>query len=246
MEEKKNKLISLTITILVGVLIVALLMLLGFRIPVPPPPEQGIEIDLGGGGGGGAPIEIQQVINKTIQQTATEYVTTNDAEVNYTEPPINDKPKDVEPNQPTQPTLDQRIQKFQFGQGGSGGGTGTGTGTGSGSGTGSGIGSGTGSGVGPGSGGGSGPGYSLAGRGAKYIPKPDYSEDDQGKVVVKIWVDKDGNVVKAQSGYFGTTLSNSALWKKCEEAAMKSKFSSDPNAPEEQIGTITYVFIKVE
>jgi hypothetical protein len=238
MEEKKYKLISLLITILVGILIFVLLMILGFRIPVPPPPEQGIEIDLSGGGGGGAPIEIKQIIDKAIQQSSTEYVTVPDEEVDYSKPAINDKPKSVEPEQPTQPTLDPRIQRFQFGQGGSG--------TGSGTGTGGGIGSGTGGGVGQGDGVGSGPGYSLAGRSAKYIPKPDYSEDDQGKVVVKIWVDKDGNVVKAQAGYFGTTLSNSALWKKCEEAAMRAKFSSDPNAPEEQIGTITYVFIKVE
>jgi len=93
MEERKNKLISLTITILVGILIVALLMILGFRVPVPPPPEQGIEIDLGGGGGGGAPIEIQQVINKTIQQSSTEYVAIPDEEVDYTETATKDKPK---------------------------------------------------------------------------------------------------------------------------------------------------------
>ena len=227
MEEKRYKLISFIITILVGIGIFLILFLFGFKIQVPPPPEQGIEIDLGGGGGGGAPVEIKQIIEKTLQQSTTEYVTIPDEEVEYTQPDIKDKsPKitSVEKEQPKQPTLDERIKTFQFGKGGTG--TGSETGTGAGTGSGSGIGSG----IGTGTGGGTGPGYSLAGRGAKYIPKPEYSEEDQGKVVVKIWVDKDGNVIRAQAGYFGTTISNANLWKKCEEAAMKAKFTSDPNA----------------
>ena len=94
----------------------------------------------------------------------------------------------------------------------------------------------------PGSGGIS---FSLAGRQSKSLVKPVYNSDDQGTVVVKIWVNADGAIIKAQAGEKGTTTNDSTLWRTAEAAALKSSFSANKNAPEQQVRTITYKFIKL-
>lgn len=124
------------------------------------------------------------------------------------------------------------------GQGGSG--TGTGKGVGSGSGTGSGSGSGT----GVGNGGGNGVTFSLKGRKYLDLNKPAYTIPEQGKVVVKIVVDRNGSVVSAMAGQVGSTTTNQGLYRIAEQAAMRSKFDKNPDAPEQQHGTITYIFIR--
>ncbi len=129
--------------------------------------------------------------------------------------------------------------------GGSGTGQGTGNGSGIGPGNGSGTGGGTGSGVGTGTGPGKGPGisYSLSGRSNKSLPHPNYNSNSNGTVVVKIWVNKNGQVTRVQEGVSGTTTTDQNLWAQARIAALKATFSSDANAPEEQTGTITYRFI---
>lgn len=88
-------------------------------------------------------------------------------------------------------------------------------------------------------------GYDLGGRGAKHLPKPAYDSEEQGKVVVDIKVDRNGKVVSAMAGAKGTTISDLRLRRLAEEAALRSVFSPDPNAPERQRGTITYNFIRL-
>ena len=88
-------------------------------------------------------------------------------------------------------------------------------------------------------------GYDLGGRGAKHLPKPAYDSQEQGKVVVEIKVDRNGKVVSAIAGAKGTTISDLRLRRLAEEAALRSVFASDPNAPERQRGTITYNFIRL-
>ena len=92
---------------------------------------------------------------------------------------------------------------------------------------------------------GDGVGYDLGGRGKKHLPKPAYDSEEQGKVVVEIKVDRNGKVVSAIAGARGTTISDLRLRKLAEEAALRSVFASDPNAPERQKGTITYNFIRL-
>ena len=90
--------------------------------------------------------------------------------------------------------------------------------------------------------GGSGTSFSLAGRGAKSLGKPSSSTGKVGNVVVEIKVDQDGNVIEAKAGQRGTTLWDSNLWRECEEAVRKSKFTANPDAPKVQKGTVTYIF----
>ncbi len=87
--------------------------------------------------------------------------------------------------------------------------------------------------------------YSLGGRGAKILPKPTYDSPEQGKVVVSIWVNRQGVVVRAVDGAKGTNISDLNLRKMAREAAMRAKFSEDPAAAELQKGTITYNFIRI-
>ena len=74
------------------------------------------------------------------------------------------------------------------------------------------------------------------------LPRPDYAVQDEGKVVVDIWVDNYGNVTKAVAGGQGTTVNNQTLWAAARSAAMKAHFNQSADAPALQQGTITYIF----
>lgn len=84
--------------------------------------------------------------------------------------------------------------------------------------------------------------YNLAGRKAtsKPIEKPDCEEE--GIVVVSIEVDKNGQVIKAVPGVKGTTNTAACLLKPAKEAALRTKWNADSNAPSKQRGTIIYKF----
>jgi hypothetical protein len=61
--------------------------------------------------------------------------------------------------------------------------------------------------------------------------------------VVKITVDKFGNVTAAEPGVRGTTIMNQQFWNEAKQAALKAKFNADENAPAFQQGTISYRFV---
>ena len=73
------------------------------------------------------------------------------------------------------------------------------------------------------------------------LPRPAYSVQNEGTVVVDIWVDNYGNVTKAQAGGKGTTVTDKSLWAAARAAAMKAHFNQDADTPTQQ-GTITYIF----
>jgi outer membrane biosynthesis protein TonB len=120
---------------------------------------------------------------------------------------------------------------FKNGAGGTGGGTGGGDGTGD----------------GPGSGPGKGPGFgggisvSLKGRAVVKPPKLPSDTKEEGKVVVDITVDGEGNVIEASPNGRGTTTSSALLKAKARQAALATKFNIDGKF-EEQHGTITIIF----
>jgi outer membrane biosynthesis protein TonB len=119
----------------------------------------------------------------------------------------------------------------------SGGTGGTGTGDGGGNGEGTGPGS------GPGSGGGIGGGIGIDLRGRAVVVPPRLPSDtkEEGKVVVEILVDKEGNVIEANPNGRGTTTSSPALKAKARQAALATKFNVSGKF-EEQKGTITIIF----
>ena len=73
-------------------------------------------------------------------------------------------------------------------------------------------------------------------------PKPNYTCDEQGKVVVQITVDQSGNVIDAKPGARGTTNAAKCLLDEAKNAAMRTKWESDSNAPDKQVGRIEYNF----
>ena len=84
--------------------------------------------------------------------------------------------------------------------------------------------------------------YNLSGR--KVESKPTVQPDcqEEGTVVVRIEVDRKGKVINAEPGFKGTTNSASCLLKAAKEAALKTPWNADSNAPIKQIGTIIYKF----
>lgn len=89
---------------------------------------------------------------------------------------------------------------------------------------------------------GSGGNYRLGNRKALAKPKPTYDCNEEGRVFVRISVDKSGKVISAQPGVKGTTNSASCLLNRAKEAALKTKFNADSKAPAKQIGVIIYNF----
>lgn len=74
------------------------------------------------------------------------------------------------------------------------------------------------------------------------LPRPGYSVQESGTVVVTIWVDNYGKVQKAVAGSDGTTVTDKNLWAAARKAAMETHFTMNSNAPALQQGTITYIF----
>ncbi len=74
------------------------------------------------------------------------------------------------------------------------------------------------------------------------IPRPVYNVQESGDVIVTIWVDNYGNVVKAVPGGDGTTVTDKALWAAARKAALETHFNMSADAPAMQEGKITYHF----
>ena len=74
------------------------------------------------------------------------------------------------------------------------------------------------------------------------LPKPDYRAREQGRVIIEIVVDQQGNVTSAAYRSVGSTTQNSVLVNAALRAARQAKFNVDDNAPISQRGTITYNF----
>lgn len=234
------KLIGLIVSIVAHGLLILCLLLMGLRYPDPPPPELGVEMDMGefsdvgtdsehaaeGGEDLSSESSYANDDNNELTQQSEDVPLTSKKTPSPTK--NKKKPKDNVKPQSEETKVDQnalftkgRVKK------GSGGSTGVGEGSGKGSG---------------GEGGGSGISFSLAGRGSKSLPGPTATSPENGNIVVEIRVDQEGNVVFAKAGVRGTTLWDTNLFRRCEQAAKKSKFTAKPDAPELDPGTITYIF----
>lgn len=72
---------------------------------------------------------------------------------------------------------------------------------------------------------------------------PDVECDSEGVVVVDITVDRLGIVTGAEEGS-GTTISDEEVLYRCKEAALKTRFSYNPDAEPQTSGTIKYFFTR--
>ena len=245
--EKKDKGIAVAGTIVVHALVVLVLFLMAFRTPLPLPGEEGVEVDLGMMDQGMGNIQPEKpAIPMAAQpkqeqsQTKEDIVTQNDEEAPAIEKPKTTKPKQEKPAEEPKPQVNSRAMYKGSNNPQAGGSEGI-TGQPGDQGKPNGL-----AGVRKydGNGGkGNGTGYDLGGRGAKSLHRPNDDFSEEGNVVVDIWVNRAGQVVRAEVAQKGTTIINSEMRQKAKQAALRSTFQSDPDAPEEQHGTITYTFV---
>ena len=246
--EKKDKGIAIAGTIVVHALVLLVLFLMAFRTPLPLPGEEGVEVDLGMMDQGMGNIQpekpaIPMAAQPQQQQNKSkeDIITQNDDEAPAIEKPKNTKPKqETKPVEEPKPTVNQKAL-FKGSNNPQAGGSEGITGQPGDQGKPNGL-----AGIKKydGNGGkGNGTGYDLGGRGAKSLHRPDDDFSEEGRIVVDIWVNRDGQVVRAEVATKGTDIINNAMRQKAIQAAKRSTFASDPDAPEEQHGTITYTFV---
>lgn len=108
-------------------------------------------------------------------------------------------------------------------------------------GTGSSGGEGTGSGTGNGPGKQEAMSFELNGRVVMNLPKVDLKPQESGRVVLDIRVDRSGKVRRAEVAR-GSTTNAKSLVDAARKAALATRFSADPKAPEEQQGKATFRF----
>ena len=84
--------------------------------------------------------------------------------------------------------------------------------------------------------------FNLNGRslGAGGLPRPAYTIQEEGKIVINITVNPKGNVIFAEIGR-GTNIDNASMRRSALEAARRATFNSISGA-NNQSGTITYVY----
>ncbi|GHV50456.1 hypothetical protein FACS1894181_11040 [Bacteroidia bacterium] len=81
--------------------------------------------------------------------------------------------------------------------------------------------------------------FNLDGRSLRGgLPRPSYTVQDEGRIVIDITVDPQGNVILAEIGR-GTNITNASMRQSAIEAAGKAKFNSISKT-NNQRGTITY------
>ena len=83
-------------------------------------------------------------------------------------------------------------------------------------------------------------GYGLKGRGSASYQTLKQDCNEAGMVIVKIVVNRNGNVVEAEPGVKGTTNTSACLLEPAKKIALSHKWNPDPDAPVKQIG-----FVKV-
>ena len=258
---KNDKALAFLGTVVVHLLVLLVLVLMAFRTPLPLPGEEGVEVDLGlynqgmGQEQPDKPAIPEQPApamphDETTTQSKEDVVTqdTDEAPAIKTEKkkdpkeetvtkPVETPEKPVEtPQQTVNPkALFKGSDKAQ--DGGSEGVTGQPGDQGNPNGL-AGVKKYDGQG-----GQGNGTGYDLGGRGAKSLQRPSKDFPEEGHIVVEIWVDREGNVVRTNIAK-GTDIANKEMRSMAQEAALRSKFVPDPSAPEEQKGTITYTFVQ--
>ena len=244
----RNKVISAGATAVVMLLITMVLLAFGYDPPDPPIPEEGVEVNIGDSDfGSGSVPEPASAASTYTPPSAANQVSTQQTEPSVGMPSTPNQGQVTNPHTEEQPEVQNREPEINNraifpgkrnrttdGAAGSEGNT-TGQGN-------QGNPNGTPDAKNYQGNGGSGNTFSLKGRKAAALPKPDYNSNKQGTVVVKIWVDKQGRVIRCDAPDKGSTLTDQAMVERAKQAAMKARFNASPEAPEEQVGTITYIF----
>jgi TonB family protein len=244
--EQSIKALIFTLIITVGVIL--LLMFMNLYRPDPLPTEIVLELPLGfgdpdaGGGSGGATKTDVAVVQEQEESSSISEENVKEAPVVTTPNNVSVKPVNtnvnVKPNNNTKP-INQNALFPGGGNEGEGGGNENGKGDGKGDKEGPGFGPGTKPGV-HGSGGSD---YVMEGRNAVSKPTLTDNFEEEGKVVVNVWIDQNGAVTRTSINESQTNTSSPKLRSIAEKAAKKWKYSSSTNASVEQKGIVIYKFV---
>lgn len=246
-DRNRQSLKALIMTLLISIGIVLLLMFLNLYRPNPLPTEVIVEIPLGigdpesGGGSGGA---IKQDMTPAVEkEEAGSTITDNTKESPEIHTPNNVSTKpvntNVKPNNNTKPNNPNALFPGMNNEGDGGGkddGSGKGDGPDKGDGTGP-------NGNKPGINGPGGADYVMEGRTAVSKPKLTDTFEEEGKVVVNVWIDQSGAVTRTSINESLTNTSSPRLRSIAEKAAKKWKYSGSSKAAVEQKGSVIYKFV---
>lgn len=247
--ERANRRKSGAYTALICAAIVGIMFFFGFRPPEPPLEPEGLLIDFGDSENGLGSFEPQAnpASGTPISQPQDQEVATQDETPTVTVPDKKntDKPKtettnntNTNTNTINQNDLYKPGKNNTTGQSGnSEGNTYTGGNQGSQTGDPDGY-----HGPGAGKGDNGSIGWSLDGRNISNKPSLQVDHNEIGDVRIKIYVDRNGKVTKAEYERSGSTITDTRLINEAKSAAMKATFNADPKAPDVQIGYITFHF----
>lgn len=240
--QNRNKTIAVVVTVAVHVIVLLLLVYMALITPLPLPGEAGVEVNLGmynEGQGNMQQPKPKPVVNapKPQPQQPKEETVTQDTEEapaieepkpkKKEEPKVNERALFKPVNKPEEQPSSEGITGNPGDQGNPNGGQNVNSYDGQG-------GSAT---------------YDLGGRNSiGDLPLPDINKDNEQQgtriVVINIWVNRQGIVTKAEINYKKTSANSSYLERnKSKEAAFASRFApAGQDAPELQLGTITYTY----
>lgn len=250
--DKRKALIG---TILFHVLLLLFFLFNGLQEPDPPLEEEGAMIELGWTDSGSGDVESQvispqdqvedvaptETVQESVEEVVEEQVVTQDeSPVSTPETSEKEEVEQQEPDPDPEPQASQALQNAMENVfntptgGGSEGEDESGPGN---------TGRPDGSAAGKGVMGGSGNNWELAGRGyeggATVTDKP----REEGKVVLNIWVNREGKVTRTSPNLRESNTTSQHLFSLAKNAAMRAKFSKAPGAAVEQKGKMTFFFV---
>jgi hypothetical protein len=251
LQKDRRKAMLISALIFLGVVAVCF-FLTAFTIQDPPPGDQFVAVgmaDFGdvleAGGDNESEVsseEVQEVVDQEQSQTSetsdasTDVATQNTSDMSVpSTPKPNPKPKPKPDPQPSN-ALSNALSNMNSSNGG-GGSDGNSEGVGN-------EGDKNGQIDGSGAVQGDGVGFSLAGRGLIGRPKLTENPQEEGIVVLNVFVDRNGKVIRTTRNYVKSKVSGQGhtLFALAEAAAKTAKFSVKNDAPAEQKGEMTFRF----
>ena len=91
--------------------------------------------------------------------------------------------------------------------------------------------------------GGNGSSFELGGRSLIAGPSIGERPKEEGKVVLNIWVNREGNILRVSHNLKESTTTSQYLFNLAKKSAQKAKFNPSPNSAPEQRGKMTFIFI---
>jgi TonB family protein len=257
MQMDNDKLKGIAGTIVFHALLLVVLIFMALRTPLPLPDEAGVEVNLGYSDEGMGQVQPKEPMPQmaaappVASEERPEDIVTEETEEVPAIKPVQEKPKPKEktetkptpkpqPQPKPQPVVNPNaIYKGKQGNASQGGNEGI---TGKPGDQGKPTGDRNAQGYDGSGGSGGGVSFDLSGRTSRQIPSPPKTFSERGTVVVKIFVNRAGEVTRTSAPAKGTTTTSSTLINLAENAAKKARFSPKSDAAEEQSGTITYIF----